>query len=707
MLLKKGSKKLRLPTTRKPLRFKSLKKLPLPNWRNLRLSHQLVALFLVLSISPCLILLSILNTKTEAAMRTSVGMYSQKIVDQVIFNLDHAITSANMGVAKVSTNNIIINFLIQDFSKNYNKFQPVSKEMEDFISNFLLSDPYVDATALINDSGLCVYNKVIGNDFTRTMDLLVSDDFLASPTYKEITDSNRIIWFAVKDDANQINDILLAKKLTRSVTGYFRVKKTFFEELIKTSSIDTTIPLMVVDSNHQIILSNQPGGSGASLSENIRELLSLPEVAESKNYTNITKYQTLFSTGSTINDWRVIMDAPLSILMKELTDANAQLIAILSFTLLLILCVSILLGRNLSKSLTQLSGYMGRVEKGELHLEDEIHTSLKLTNKETAQLAHGFAKMLNHLNTLISDAKGATEKVHSHTSTLQAVATNTASSALQVQQAIDGIAMGAQDQTAQIESSISLMDTLSTHIDQVGTMLIDVKNASMDTMTRSTSTSQQLDYLTTQTKETISITQMIYEHVKNLGDEASNINHIISLITNINKQTNLLSLNASIEAARAGEAGRGFAVVADEVRQLSAQIEASVSTIQHTLSRIQEKKDLTLGEMDKALALFDQQLPIVTTTTEAFTSIQHQMSDVDAQIQQANALLLEIQHQKDTIYGNMDEISEIIQNAASISEEVSAESSEQSTFAQKLNELSGQLAEVVDELQDTYKQFNI
>ena len=44
---------------------------------------------------------------------------------------------------------------------------------------------------------------------------------------------------------------------------------------------------------------------------------------------------------------------------------------------------------------------------------------------------------------------------------------------------------------------------------------------------------------------------------------------IVSAITGIAGQTQLLSLNATIEAARAGNAGRGFAVVASEVKKLS------------------------------------------------------------------------------------------------------------------------------------------
>jgi methyl-accepting chemotaxis protein WspA len=52
-----------------------------------------------------------------------------------------------------------------------------------------------------------------------------------------------------------------------------------------------------------------------------------------------------------------------------------------------------------------------------------------------------------------------------------------------------------------------------------------------------------------------------------LNEKAGNINQVVTTITKIADQTNLLSLNAAIEAEKAGDAGRGFSVVATEIRQ--------------------------------------------------------------------------------------------------------------------------------------------
>jgi len=62
-----------------------------------------------------------------------------------------------------------------------------------------------------------------------------------------------------------------------------------------------------------------------------------------------------------------------------------------------------------------------------------------------------------------------------------------------------------------------------------------------------------------------------------VNEKMGNITQVITTITKIANQINLLSLNAAIEAEKAGEQGVGFSVVAREIRRLADQ--TSVATL--------------------------------------------------------------------------------------------------------------------------------
>jgi len=74
---------------------------------------------------------------------------------------------------------------------------------------------------------------------------------------------------------------------------------------------------------------------------------------------------------------------------------------------------------------------------------------------------------------------------------------------------------------------------------------------------------------------------------------------VVTTITKVADQTNLLSINAAIEAEKAGEYGLGFLVVAREIRRLADQTAVATLDIERMVKEMQYSVSAGVMEMDK------------------------------------------------------------------------------------------------------------
>jgi len=84
-----------------------------------------------------------------------------------------------------------------------------------------------------------------------------------------------------------------------------------------------------------------------------------------------------------------------------------------------------------------------------------------------------------------------------------------------------------------------------------------------------------------------------------IREKADNITQVVTTITKVADQTNLLSINAAIEAEKAGEYGRGFLVVAREIRRLADQTAVATLDIESMVRLMQDAVSAGVMQMDK------------------------------------------------------------------------------------------------------------
>ncbi|MFJ2485069.1 methyl-accepting chemotaxis protein [Pseudomonas sp. NPDC087639] len=232
------------------------------------------------------------------------------------------------------------------------------------------------------------------------------------------------------------------------------------------------------------------------------------------------------------------------------------------------------------------------------------------SNDEIGQLSRAFNQMSQALSTMVEHIRRSSEEVNRRAQALSGLS--------------GGAYEGMEQQSGEITSMAGAVEEFSATsldiADNMGaTQRLAQENAQQTQIGRSSmeEASSSLEQIAGALNTTATV-------INTLGQRSQEIGGIVSVITSIAEQTNLLALNAAIEAARAGEQGRGFAVVADEVRNLASRTRQATDEISGMIQSIQQETGNAISTMEQGNVLMQEGLSRNANVASALARIDEQ-----------------------------------------------------------------------------------
>jgi len=237
--------------------------------------------------------------------------------------------------------------------------------------------------------------------------------------------------------------------------------------------------------------------------------------------------------------------------------------------------------RDLSQRIGTASAIAGRVAAGDLTTEVPVGSG----NDESSQLLQAIAAMTKSLRALVTRAKQASIE-------LMSTATEFAATSRQQEATVQNFGSS----TSQIAAAVKEISATSTELMNTMEGVNQVAGQTAQLAEQGQSGLGNLD--STMGRLATAATTMA-ARLAAIRDEAAEITGVVTTITKVADQTNMLSINAAIEAEKAGEHGLGFLVLAREIRRLADQTAVATLDIEQMVKQMQSAVSAGVMEIDR------------------------------------------------------------------------------------------------------------
>lgn len=370
---------------------------------------------------------------------------------------------------------------------------------------------------------------------------------------------------------------------------------------------------------------------------------------------------------------------------------------------LVVLALGVGFSRMVSSPLKQVVQAADAIASGDLREKTFRYQG----NNELGDLIGSFKRMGSNLRELLSQVNQISEQVAASAEELMASSDQSAQAVNQVASAIAEVAHATEKEQSAVDNTRQIVEGLSVGIEQASGYANTVALTAGRTAAAAENGGKAINTTTQQMNTIEKAVHQSSEVVAKLGTRSQEIGQIVTAISGVASQTNLLALNAAIEAARAGEQGRGFAVVADEVRKLAEQTQDAAQQISTLVSEIQRDTDEAVGSMNEGTKEARVGIQVVNMAGQAFHEIAVMIEETNQQVNEITDGMKQMASEGSQLVASIQEIEQVTLNTDQQAQKVSATTKEQSASMEEIAASSQSLAKMAENLQISVRKFRL